>query len=52
MKGNKVAPDSAIFTIRDRNKTKFAQEKINDLSRDDFENFTVLFDKIKEIINE
>ncbi len=52
MKGNKVAPDSAIFTIRDKNKTKFAKEKINDLDKTEFINFDVLFDKIKEIINE
>ena len=52
MKGDKVAPDSAIFTIRDKNKTKFAEEKINDLDKIEFVKFDVLFDMIKEIIIE
>jgi AAA15 family ATPase/GTPase len=51
MKGDKVAPDSQIFTIKSKHKTKFAEEKICDLNEDEFDNFNLLFDKIQEIVN-
>jgi len=52
LKGDKVAPDSQIFTIKSKHKTIFAKEKINDLGESEFSNFAILFDKIKELINE
>ncbi len=50
--GDKVAPDSQIFTIKSekKKKTEFASEKIDNLNRNEFESFKVLFDKINAII--
>ncbi len=50
IKGDKVVPDSAIFTINSKNKTKFAREIIDELNNDEFESFNTLFNKINEII--
>ncbi len=51
LKGDKVAPDSSVFTIRSNNKTTFAQEGINDLNDSKFTNFNILFERLTEIIN-
>jgi len=51
MKGDKIAPDSQIFEINKKKKTEFAKEKINDLNKEDFEHFNILFKQIIEIIN-
>ena len=50
MIGDKVAPDSNLFTIKSKNKTIFANEKIKELDVNEFDKFEILFDKIKDII--
>ncbi len=51
LKGDKVAPDSSVFAIRRNNKTTFSQTGINDLNDSKFNNFTILFERLTEIIN-
>jgi 5S rRNA maturation endonuclease (ribonuclease M5)/predicted ATPase len=51
LKGDKVAPDSSVFTIRSNHKTAFSQEGINGLDDNKFTKFTILFDRLNEIIN-
>ncbi len=50
LKGDKIVADSQIFTIRKKNKTKFSNKLIDDLDPSEFDNFRLLFEKIKEII--
>ena len=51
LKGDRVAPDSEVFTIRGNQKTRFSKDQINELEADDFGNFNLLFNKILELIN-
>lgn len=50
LKGDKVAPDSSVFNIRSNNKTSFAEYGISGLNSSDFSNFSILFDKLNELI--
>ena len=50
LKGEKVVSDSQIFTIRDKHKTRFAKERVDDIESREFDNFRLLFEKINEII--
>ena len=50
LKGDKVAPDSSVFNIRSNNKTSFAENGISGLNSSDFSNFSILFDKLNELI--
>jgi len=52
LKGEKVAPDSQIFTIRNKHKTRFARERVNNIDSREFDNFRSLFEKINEIIEQ
>jgi 5S rRNA maturation endonuclease (ribonuclease M5) len=51
LKGDKITPDSELFSINCKNKTNFAKEKIKNLNKNDFENFKILFNEINKIIN-
>jgi 5S rRNA maturation endonuclease (ribonuclease M5) len=50
LKGDKVAPDSNVFTINDKHKTTFAKNSIHSLDSSDFNNFSLIFDILYEII--
>ncbi|MCH8956722.1 AAA family ATPase [candidate division KSB1 bacterium] len=50
LKGDKVAPDSNIFSINEKHKTSFAKTAISRLDNHDFNNFHLLFDKISDLI--
>lgn len=50
LKGDKVVPDSTVFNIKSNNKTMFAQESISNLNNQKFNNFTILFEKLNELI--
>ena len=50
LKGDKVVPDSNVFNIKSNNKTSFAQEEISDLNDREFDNFTIFFEKLNELI--
>ena len=52
LKGDKVAHDSQIFTIKSKYKTNFANEKIDNFDPIEFENFKLLFEKINELIEQ
>ncbi|MDA3933342.1 MAG: AAA family ATPase [Gammaproteobacteria bacterium] len=51
LKGDKVAPDSKVFVIGRNNKTKFADKKINNLDKNEFLGFDLIFDEIINLIN-
>lgn len=51
VKGDKVAPDSQIFTINSKKKTDFAKNKIDNLDENEFNAFNILFNIIDEIAN-
>ena len=50
LKGDKVARDSSVFNIRSDNKTSFAKDGISALDSSKFNNFTILFDKLNQLI--
>lgn len=50
LKGDKVASDSAIFSVRNKNKTKFAREIIDNLDASEFDNFNLLFEELNRIL--
>ena len=51
LRGDKVAPDSSVFTIKSKNKISFAENKIGELDSAKFSNFTILFQKLTDLIN-
>ncbi|WP_457616859.1 ATP-dependent nuclease [Lutibacter sp.] len=51
IKGDKVVPDSKVFLIKSKNKKDFTEKVVDTLAPNEFKNFTLLFDKINEIIN-
>lgn len=51
LKGDKVAPDSEVFCIRSTNNQSFAKDDIGALQNDKFNNFTILFEKLNELMN-
>jgi AAA15 family ATPase/GTPase/5S rRNA maturation endonuclease (ribonuclease M5) len=51
LKGDKVAPDSNVFTISNNNKISFAQTRVDRLDNNDFENFKLIFDRLYDLIN-
>lgn len=51
LKGDKVAPDSNVFTISKKHKTSFAQTEVNRLDDSVFKDFRLIFDEIYGLIN-
>ena len=52
LKGEKVVPDSQIFTIKSNYKTRFAREIVDNIDPSEFDNFRLLFERINEIIEQ
>jgi predicted ATPase len=51
LKGDKVAPDSSVFSIKSKNKISFAENKIDELDSTKFSNFIILFQKLTDLIS-
>ncbi len=52
LKGDTMAPDSSVFSIKSNNKTSFASAGIRCIDNSNFNNFAVLFDKLNELIRQ